>query len=129
MKGKLLNFGVLLVSMVGYLQWGDNHSMFLFEVELELFAKLIKDPISVLHPFTVLPMLGQLLLFITLMQRKPSKILTYTGIACIAILLVLMFFIGVISFKLKIILSTLPFLVIAFFAIREQWRKRGDHPA
>ena len=129
MKSKLLNFGVLLVSMVGYLQWGDNHSMFLFEVELELFAKLIKDPISVLHPFTVLPMLGQLLLFITLMQRKPSKILTYTGIACIAILLVLMFFIGVISFKLKIILSTLPFLVIAFFAIREQWRKRGDHPA
>jgi peptidoglycan/LPS O-acetylase OafA/YrhL len=98
--------------------------MFLFQAEAEIVTKFFTDPLSVLHPFTVLPLLGQVLLLITLFQKKPGKILTYIGIGCIGILMVLMFFIGCISLNFKILLSTLPFLVLAFLTIRLHRKKK-----
>lgn len=118
MKQKLLNLGVIITSLMGYLAWGKDNNMFLFQMEAEIVEKLSSSPGSVLHPLIVLPLFGQLLLVITLFQARPGKWLTYAGIACLGLLLGFMFIIGIIGFQYKIFLSTLPFLIVAFFAVR-----------
>jgi hypothetical protein len=120
MKGKLINLLLILTSMAGFLEWGGGNRLFLFQAEAEVIAKFMHDPGSVIHPFILLPMAGQILLLITLFQKTPGKWITYCGLAGIGILLAFMFFVGLISLNYKIILSTLPFLVIAFIAIRYQ---------
>ena len=123
MKHKILNLALVLTSLIGYLEWGTGSKMFLFQGEMEILSKLFTDPGSVLHPFTLLPLFGQILLLVTLAQKQPGKWLTYIGLACIGILLVFMFVIGLISFNYKILLSTLPFLVTAVLTIRHLRRK------
>ena len=118
MKLKLLNTLLILTSLFGYLEWGKGNSTFLFQAEADIFLKFINDASSVIHPFVVIPFIGQVLLFSTLFQNKPSKKFTIMGIGSIGILLVFMFVIGIISFNIKILLSTMPFLVIAFLAIQ-----------
>jgi hypothetical protein len=117
MKSRILNFLLIITSLIGYLEWGKNSHSFLFQAEGEILTKLFTDPASVIHPFTILPMLGQVLLIITLFQKKQNKILTYISIVCLGILLVLMFVIGILSLKYKIIFSTIPFIVVVIFAI------------
>lgn len=118
LRKKLMNLLVLLSSLIGYLEWGGNNSSFLFQVELEIISKLFTDPLAIVHPFTILPLLGQLLLFITLFQSEPAKILTYISIGGLGVLLGLMFLIGLIDLNFKIIISTVPFLMVSYLNIR-----------
>jgi hypothetical protein len=118
LKGKILNFLLLVFSLLGYLEWGLDQKEFLFQAEAEILSKFATDPISVIHPFTILPLIGQLLLLFTLFQKKPSKRLTFIGMAGLGILLILMLVIGLISLNYKISLSTIPFLTVALLIIR-----------
>jgi len=118
MKSKFYNVLLIATSLIGYLQWGGNHHLFLFQAEGEIVSKLFTDPASVLHPLTLLPMIGQLILVVTLFQKVPGRVLTYIGIGCLAILLGLMFVIGVMDLNYKILFSTLPFMVVAVLAVR-----------
>jgi len=118
MKSKILNLSLILTSLIGYLEWGENNSMFLFQGEIEIVGKLFKDPMSVMHPFTLLPLIGQILLAFTLFQREPGKILTYLGFGGLGILLLFMFVIGLLSLNFKIIVSTIPFLITGFLVIK-----------
>ena len=113
MKSKTLNFLLIIFSLFGYLEWSGNNHLFLFEAEIEIFSKLFTSPISVLHPFIVLPIAAQFILLFTLFQKKPSKKLTYISIFCLGILLGFMLIIGIISLNYKIALSTIPFIVVS----------------
>jgi hypothetical protein len=117
MKGKLLNALLLISSFFGFLEWGQNHKMFLFQIEAEIFSKIFKDPLSAVHPFIILPLLGQACLFLTLVQKNPNRILTFMGIGGIGILLALLFLIGCLNMNLKILLSTIPFLTLGYLTI------------
>ena len=119
----MLNSLVVFTSLFGYLEWGSGNSSFLFQAELEVLRKLFSEPLAVIHPFTLLPLLGQILLLVTLFQKSPGKWLTYIGLACLGLLLLLITFIGAISLNYKIFLSTVPFIVTAIFAIREARKK------
>ncbi len=55
-KAKILIALVIITSLFGHLEWGQNNQMFLFQAEAEIFIKIITEPLSVLHPFTVLPL-------------------------------------------------------------------------
>ncbi|MFN3794908.1 MAG: hypothetical protein ACK4RX_09615 [Chitinophagaceae bacterium] len=123
MRQKLLNLCVVLTSLFGYLQWGGGNSMFLLQAEREVFIKLFTNPAEALHPLTILPMLGQLILLITIFQKKPSVILTWIGIGALSSLLGLMLVIGLMGIHTKIIASVLPFFIVAIFTIRTQRRK------
>lgn len=127
MSKKVLNALLVITSLMGYLEWGQGRSVFLFQAELEMFSKALADPLAVIHPFTLLPVAGQLALLVTLFQREPSRLLTYAGIAGIGLLLGLMFFIGVIDTNLKIALSSAPFLVLAGLTIRTDIAARSAH--
>ena len=118
MKSKVLNFLLIFSSLFGYLEWSGNNHLFLFEAEAEIFSKLFTDPVSVLHPFTVLPIVGQILLVITLFQKTPNKTLTYISVAGLGLLLGFIFIVGLMSINFKIIISTIPFIVLAIFVIR-----------
>jgi hypothetical protein len=126
-KKKLLNLALILSSFLGYLEWGGNNSDFLIQAEIGIIQRLIQNPESVAHPFTLLPLFGQLLLFITLFQRKVSRRLSYLGMGGIGILLVFMFVIGLLSLKLKITLSTLPFLLSGAFTIAFYRKNRNNY--
>lgn len=124
MKSKILNGLLILTSLVGYLEWGAGNSSFLFQAEYEVLRKLFTDPLSAVHPFTLIPLLGQVLLLATMFQKKPSRWLTIIGIVCLSLLLLLMFLIGLISFNFKILLSTVPFMVTGIFAVIEALRRK-----
>jgi hypothetical protein len=117
MNQKALNLALIATSLVAYLEWGGNNSMFLFQGEWDILQKLFTDPLSVAHPFTVLPMLGQVLLLTTLFQKQPSKILTWIGILGMGILLLFIFIIGLMGLNMKITMSVVPFLIIAIISI------------
>jgi len=118
MNSKILNGLLILTSLVGFLQWGNNQHMFLFEIEIDILSKLFSDPLSVLHPVVILPMLAQAILIFTLFQNVVSKTLTYLSMIGLALLLVFMLFVGVLSLNFKIIVSTLPFIIIATISLR-----------
>jgi hypothetical protein len=123
MKKKVLNGCLILTSLLGYLEWGVDNRMFLFQAEIEVLTKLFKDPLSAAHPFTLLPLFGQLILLFTLFQKIPGRLLTFIGLGCLSVLLLFMFLIGVISINYKILLSTVPFVVTAILTMIEIRKK------
>ena len=108
---------------MGYLEWGGGNSMFLFQGEIDILSRLFHDPLSAAHPFTLLPLLGQIILLVTFFQKNPSKILTFIGLGCLSVLLLFMFLIGVLSLNFKILLSTIPFIVTGIVVIIDSRRK------
>ncbi|MDF1698589.1 MAG: hypothetical protein P1U56_22245 [Saprospiraceae bacterium] len=120
---KALSIVLVIFSLLGYLEWGEDNTMFLFQAEVDIFKKVFTDFGSIAHPFVLLPLLGQILLIYTAFQNPPKKLLVYLGIGCITLLLGLMLFIGIISSNLKILLSTLPFLLTSIVTIVHHQRK------
>lgn len=119
---------MVLTSLFGYLEWGGDNSTFLFQAEILLLSRLVNDAESIMHPFTILPMLGQLVLLYTIFQKRSGRLLTFIGVVGIGILLGFMFIIGVISMHYYTALSTVPFLATAVLTIRHH-RKNSAEPS
>jgi hypothetical protein len=117
MKSKILNFLLILFSLFGYLEWSGNQHIFLFEAEIEIFSKLFINPKSVIHPFIILPIIAQFLLLITLFQKTASEKLTYFSVFGLGLLLGLMLLVGIISLNYKIVISTIPFVLLSILTI------------
>ncbi len=114
---KILNLCLLFSSLLGYLEWGGGQHSFLGQAEYELlFGSSTTDNFA--HPFVLIPLAGQLLLFITLFQKTPSRILTYTGLASLSLLLLFIFAIGIMGMNFKMIASVIPFIVFGILVIR-----------
>lgn len=121
---KLLNAALLLTSLIGYLEWGGGNSEFLFQIEYDLIFGALKDPNNFKHPFVLLPMLGQALILITLFQKTPGRTLTLIGLACMSLLMLFILLSGVLGMNVRVVLSTLPFVITGIFVVRAHW-KRG----
>jgi hypothetical protein len=117
MKSKILNFLLIAFSLFGYLEWSGNQHIFLLEAEIEIFSKLFINPKSVIHPFIILPIIAQFLLLFTLSQKTPSKKLTYISIFGLGLLLGFMLFVGLVSLNYKIVISTIPFVLLSILTI------------
>lgn len=126
---KLLNLCLVGTFLLGYLAWGKDQHMFLWQAEAEIFSKARHNFSSVLHPFTLVPFLGQLMLLYTIFQKKISRRLTLAGLACLSVLMLLLLVIGLLILNIKIIASTLPFLITGIFVLRYNWRSPGKVPA
>ena len=123
LKRRLLNGCLIVTSLFGYLEWGTENHMFLFQGEIEVLSRLLNNPVAAAHPFTLLPLFGQIILFATLFQKRPGKIMTLIGLGCLGLLLLFMFLIGILAFNYKIFLSTLPFLITAILTVKENFKK------
>ena len=111
MKTKILNLAVLISSLFGYLEWGVDNSSFLFQSELEVLRQMLKDPLSIMHPFILLPVAGQVMLLVAAFKKDASKLLSYLGIGFLAVLLLFILFIGLMGMNIKTIVSIIPFLI------------------
>lgn len=112
-KNKLLVFLIIITSLLGYLEWGGGNKAFLFEMEMEVISRLFSNPGSIIHPLTILPMIGQLMLIFSLWREPFYKKLAFWGLGLIAILLVFILVVGVISLNWKIVVSVIPFLILS----------------
>ena len=79
---------------------------------------------SFMHPFVLVPLTGQLLLFITLFQKSPDKVLSYIGFGALSVLILFVFLIGLFGGNFKIAFSALPFLVTGVLMMRVYRKKR-----
>lgn len=124
-RRKILALLLVVTSLFGYLEWGGGNHGFLFQAEYTVLAKLFTDPLEAVHPLTLIPLFGQMALLVTLIQKTPSKALIYLGIACLGLLLGLMFLIGIAGTNYKILGSTLPFMATAVAVVWNLRRSRG----
>jgi len=120
---KLLNLCLLLSFQLGYLEWGKDYHTFIFQAEAEIISKAMSSAASAVHPLIVIPLAGLLILLYTLFQKTPSRFLSFSGLACLSVLMLLLLFIGITAGKWKIAVSVIPFFVAAFFMLRAN-RKR-----
>lgn len=121
---RFINICLFITSMFGYLEWGKDQHSFIFQTEAEIFSKLFSSPQSLLHPFILIPLFGQLLLLFTIISKKQSKAITITAIISISLLMLLLLFIGLLDLKYKILFSTFPFLITAIIAFRIYLKKQ-----
>lgn len=124
MNKKLLNLLLMISFHFGYLEWGQKNSMFIFQVEKDIFSKAVSDWKGIIHPFIIIPFAGIILLAITLFQSVPSRELTIAGLSCLSLLMLFIFLIGILGLNYKILLSSIPFLVIATLILINLKNKR-----
>ena len=117
MKRRLLHIGLLLSSLLGYMAWGAGQDAFLVEAEYQLLTGRGGDG-AFSHPLVLLPMIGQLLLLFTIFQQVPSKLLTTIAILLLGILMLFVLLAGIFGQRWLMVLSVLPFLVLAIFHFR-----------
>ncbi len=120
---KIINLGLILTSMLGYLEWGAGYHEFLFQTEYNLLFGAGKTAQSFAHPFVILPLLGQLLLLITLFQKSPNKVMGIIGLLCLSVLLLFICFVGILAKNVSIVMSTMPFIFTAILFIRFNRKK------
>ncbi|MFN3753670.1 hypothetical protein [Flavobacterium sp.] len=116
---KKIILGLFLSSFLGHLEWGKQ-SEFIFEIEYDLLLQIRDSPEAFLHPFILLPLLGQLILLISLSVPKPKFWLVVTAATGIALLFLLLLFIGLLTWNPKMTLFTLPFLGFYGFLIAQR---------
>jgi hypothetical protein len=114
---KLQNILLLLSFQFGFMQWGKNNTLFVFQVYGQLFQQGISNPATLFHPLIIIPFIGTIILLYTLFQSIPGKKLTLIGMGCMGIFMLLLLFIGITVPKFKIIISTLPFFAISLWII------------
>lgn len=122
---KILNLLLLLSSLFGYLEWGTGQHAFLFQAEMDIFIKAQNDTESLMHPFVVLPLIGQLLLLFTLFQKTPSKKLTYTGLILLSTIMLMLLLVGSLSMNMKVLGSIIPFFAVAILIIKTYRKREG----
>jgi hypothetical protein len=118
MREKAYVLLLLLFSSIAYLEWGDSQRMFLFELEAEVLRKSWQDPLSVLHPLTVLPFAGQCILLVTLFQNLPSRRLVLVGMLMLGLLMYILLLIGIVGGSLKIMAGALPYTLLSIVVWR-----------
>jgi len=120
---RLLNSCLLLAFLAGYLEWGKRNHLFIFQAQAEIFSKAITNPASVLHPFILIPFSGEIMILFTVFQKMPGRVLSLAGTACLSSIMLFLFFIGIMSANIKILGSTVPFLIAGVLVLRIHWKR------
>lgn len=115
---RLLNLLLLITSLFGYLEWGTDQHSFLFQAEYQILAGPWETG-NFQHPLVLLPMLGQVLLLITVLQKTPGKWITLIGLGCISLLLIMVLLAGTLTLNVRMLASVLPFFITAVFVVRK----------
>ena len=121
-RKRILNLLLIVTSLFGYLEWGVDSHTFLFQAEADVLVKLVNTPGDVLHPLTILPILGQIALLVSLFQKDPNRILTWFGLGAIGILFLFILLSGLLGKHVLVAMSTAPFLITALLVIKENRR-------
>lgn len=120
---KLLILGVILGFSFCYTEWGTDQSAFIFEIEARFFADL-KDNISAFaHPLILAGLFGQIGLASCIFIPKPNKWLLLGSLILLSVIVFFFLLAGILSGNYRIILSTFPFWILAFFLLNFRIKK------
>lgn len=125
---KILNIALILTPLLGYLHWGADMHTFLFQLEYDLIFGNKGSSDTYLHPFIAFPAMGQFILLVSLFQKTPGRILTYVGLSCLSLLMLFILLVGCLAMDIKIIASTLPFIVTAIITLRYNRKRKVQKP-
>lgn len=114
---RFLNLLLFISSFFGYLEWGNKQHRFIFELEYELFFTLPDKTNNFSHPLILVPLIGQILILITLFQKEPGKRMTNIAIGCMGLLMLFLFAIGIMGKNPRILAGATPFLLISIIII------------
>ena len=123
---RLANTGILLSSLFGYMEWGNNQHSLLFEIECDLLFGDKSLLQTITHPIVLASVSGQLLILYCAIKSNSSKKLNLLGLLLLGILMLLILLAGLLSANIKMIGSVLPFLVFGILlmaAIKKERRK------
>jgi hypothetical protein len=121
---RFLPLCIFLSFLIGYLEWGGGNSGFIFQLEYDAFTKDFHQG-AFLHPFILLPLIGQVLLLVSLFVQNRKLIIA--GIIFLSVLMLMILLVGVLSLNLKIIASTLPFLTLSVFFLLHRTKPNGGN--
>lgn len=117
-KYKFFIFLLIISSFIGYMEWPGNNHGFLILMQYEIIFGKYFDLKNFFHPVILLPLIGEILLIITLFQTKISKVLLFTGMACLSVIMIIIFIVGIASLNIKIFASSIPFFIISFIILK-----------
>jgi len=110
---RLLNLALLIAFQFCYLEWPPNNSMFLFQGEIEIFSKTESWISNFTHPIILTGLVTQIVLLLGAILPNINSKLNNVSVLLLGALVLLFAVVGVLSLNYKIILSTLPFLILA----------------
>lgn len=110
---RLINIGLLIAYSLCYLEWGGGNSSFIFQAEYDLLSDRDKLLSSLTHPLILAGLTGQILLLYSIFKKTPNRLLNTIGILILSPVILLALLAGVLSFNMKIVASTLPFVILS----------------
>jgi hypothetical protein len=113
-KIRIIKIAIFISFLFCYLEWGGSQSSFIYQMEYSIFSE--DDNVSAFtHPFILLPLIGQVILLVSIFLNERSRILTRISIIFLSVLVLMILLVGVLSLNIKIIASTLPFLLLSLY--------------
>ncbi len=121
---RIVNIGLFLSFLFCYLEWPTNNSAFIFQGEYEIFTNSKKWISNFTHPLILLGLIAQIILVFAIINPKINTKLNHFAVLILTPIVVLFFAVGLLSFNVKIMVSTLPFmgLVVYYFILSKRKR-------
>ena len=119
MSLKTIKIALLISFFFCYLEWGNNKSAFIFDVVYTLFFENFSFG-NFFHPIILLSLISVIIIIFSLFKKIDIRFEKAFFILLTFLVLVFLF-IGIISLRYKVIISTLPFLIlINFYFIKQK---------
>ena len=119
MSLKTIKILLLISFFFCYLEWGNNKSAFIFNIVPTLFFENFSVG-NFFHPIILLSLISVIIIIYSLF-KKINLIIEKTLFILLTFLVLFFLFIGVISLHYKVVISTLPFLIlINFYFIKQK---------
>jgi len=114
---------------LGYMQWGKGNSAFVYEAAKELFTKQSGTLQSFTHPLIFTALAGLCILLWTAAGGKTHRYLLLAGILLPGCLIAFILLAGLLSLNGKMLLSVLPYTLLALYHLRRIFPFRNQSAA
>lgn len=118
---RLINIALLIAFLFIYLDWGHDGAEFIWQLESSIFRGPNYNIGLLANPLLILAFIGQTLLIVATIKTQHSRRVATFGIILLCGVVVYVLTMGLLVSKIKITLSTVPFLIlVTIFTIRSK---------
>lgn len=115
---RTLHVLLALTPLICYLQWGGGHAATLAEIEWQILTTTKDSLQSLLHPFFLLPLLGQIALLVTAFTKKSPLIISIGGQVLLSLIVFMVALSGILTRNLLMLASAVPFIIVSVLFYR-----------
>jgi hypothetical protein len=121
---RFLKIALFITFLICYLDFGHDGSGFIGQIEYLVIKNLNADISSLQNPLFILALIGQILILISVFNSNHSNGLIFLGIKLLGVIVLLILIFGIFLLNLKMIVSTIPFIVVVILYIVKVKSKR-----